>query len=162
MEKFSDYKMVDDRPVVEQDHEIHILAKEIEGFKRELPDKFLVGSTISKLPPFWRDFATSLKHKRQLFNIAGLIGPLDVEDKARAKDTRGKEIVGASSKNFVQKKIISATPMARRRTTSLKMLQRLNRQPPLRRRRRMMVIAMCAVNLDTLLESAQIAKALKK
>jgi hypothetical protein len=37
MEKFSDYKMVDDRPIVEQAHEIHTLAKELKGFKCELP-----------------------------------------------------------------------------------------------------------------------------
>src|SRR6185312_6905865 len=33
----------------------------------------------------------------------GLIGTLDVEEKARAKDIRGKEVVGASSTNLVQK-----------------------------------------------------------
>jgi hypothetical protein len=104
MEKFSDYKMVDDRLVVEQAHEIHTLEKELEGFKCELPDKFVVGIIISKLQPTWRDFATSLKHKRKLFSVTDLIGSLDVEEKARAKDTRGKEIVGASSANFVQKK----------------------------------------------------------
>ena len=68
-----------------------------------LPDKFVAGAIISKLPPSWRDFATSLKYKRKEFNISDLIGTLDVEEKARAKDTRGKGIVGASSANFVQK-----------------------------------------------------------
>ena len=68
-----------------------------------LPDKFVAGGIISKLPPSWRDFATSLKHKRQTFTIDGLIGTLDVEEKARAKDIRGKGVVGASSTNFIQK-----------------------------------------------------------
>jgi hypothetical protein len=36
MEKFDDYKMVDDCPVVEQSHEIHTPAKELEGFKCKL------------------------------------------------------------------------------------------------------------------------------
>ena len=54
------------------------------------PNKFVAGGIISKLPPSWRDFATSLKHKRQEFTIDGLIGTLDVEEKARAKDIRGK------------------------------------------------------------------------
>jgi hypothetical protein len=56
--------MVDDNPIVEQAHEIHTLAKELEGFNCELSDKFVAGSIISKLPPSWRDFATYLKHKR--------------------------------------------------------------------------------------------------
>ena len=60
-----------------------------------LNDKFVAGAIISKLTPSWRDFATSLKHKRKEFSISDLIGTLDVEEKARAKDTRGKGIVGA-------------------------------------------------------------------
>ena len=64
----------------------------------------MAGGIISKLPPFWRDFATSLKHKRQEFSVAGLIGSLDVEEKARAKDTRGKGVVETSNANMVQKK----------------------------------------------------------
>jgi hypothetical protein len=62
----------------------------------------VAGGIISKLPPSWKDFATSLKHKRHEFTIDGLIGTLDVEEKVRAKDTRGIGVVGASA-NFVQK-----------------------------------------------------------
>jgi hypothetical protein len=58
---------------------------------------------ISKLPPSWKDFATSLKHKRQWFNLADLIGTLDVEKRARVKDTHG-EGVESSSASVVQKK----------------------------------------------------------
>ena len=48
--------------------------------------------------------ATSLKHKIEEFSIADLIGSLDVEEKARAKDVRGKKIdVGSSSVHVVQK-----------------------------------------------------------
>jgi hypothetical protein len=46
------------------------------------------------------DFATTLKHKRQEFSVAELIGSLNVE-RARAKDTRGKG-VETSSANMVQ------------------------------------------------------------
>jgi hypothetical protein len=101
MEQFYDYKMVDDRSIVERAHEIQSLAKELEGFKCVLPDKFVAGGIIAKLPPTWMDFATSLKHMRKEFSIADLIGSLDVEEKARAKDTRGKGVVGTSSANVV-------------------------------------------------------------
>ena len=107
MEQFLEYRMVEDRSVVEQAHEIHTLAKDLKNCSKEspcvLPNKFVAGGIISKLPPSWRDFATSLKHKRQEFTIDGLIGTLDVEEKARAKDIRGKGVVGASSANLVQK-----------------------------------------------------------
>ena len=105
MEQFLDYRMVEDRFVEEQAHEIHTLAKNLKNCSKEtpcvLPDKFVAGGIISKLPSSWKDFATSLKHKRQALTIDGLIGTLDVEEKARAKDARGKGIVVTSSANFV-------------------------------------------------------------
>ena len=89
--------------MVEQAHEIQVQAKELENFPCLLPDKFVVGGIIAKLPPSWRDFATSLKHKRQEFSVAKLIGSLDVEERVRAKDNRGKG-VESSATNMVQKK----------------------------------------------------------
>jgi hypothetical protein len=52
-----------------------------------LPDKFVAGCIIAKLPQAWTDFATSLKHKRHEFGIAEFIGSLDVEEKTRAART---------------------------------------------------------------------------
>jgi hypothetical protein len=63
----------------------------------------VAGGIIAKLSPFLRDFATSLKHKRQEFNVSELIGTLDVEKRVRAKDGREKE-VETSAANMVQKK----------------------------------------------------------
>jgi hypothetical protein len=60
----------------------------------------VAGGIIAKLPP---SFATTLKHKRQEFSVVELIGSHDVEERARAKDTRGKG-VETSSANMVQKK----------------------------------------------------------
>ena len=50
MEQFHDYRMVDDRSVVEQAHEIQTLAKELKIFGCILPDKFVAGCIITKLP----------------------------------------------------------------------------------------------------------------
>ncbi|KAK1603864.1 hypothetical protein QYE76_027537 [Lolium multiflorum] len=104
MEQYYVYRMTDERSVVEQAHEIQSLAKELEQFKCTLPDKFVAGGIIAKLPPSWRNFATSLKHKRQEFSVLDLIGSLHVEEKARAKDTRARSFEGGSSANVVQKK----------------------------------------------------------
>jgi hypothetical protein len=92
MEQFHDYRMVDDRSVVEQAHEIHELVKDLEMHGCELRDKFVAGCMIAKLPPSWTEFATSLKHKRWEFDVTQLISNLDVEDKARAKDVKGKKV----------------------------------------------------------------------
>jgi hypothetical protein len=51
MEQFYDYRMVDDRPVVKQAHELQALAKELDNFKCNLLDKFVAGGIIAKLLP---------------------------------------------------------------------------------------------------------------
>jgi hypothetical protein len=50
MEQFHDYRMVENRPVVEQAHEIQALVKELELFRCALHDKFVAGCMIAKLP----------------------------------------------------------------------------------------------------------------
>ncbi|XP_024312058.1 uncharacterized protein LOC112269486 [Brachypodium distachyon] len=81
------------------------MAKELEQFKCPLLDKFVAGGIIAKLPPSWRNFATSLKHKRQEISMENLIGTLDVEEKARAKDAGPKcnTQEGTSTTNMVQR-----------------------------------------------------------
>jgi hypothetical protein len=51
IEHMFDYKMVENHRVVEQAHEIQALAKELEQFPCVLPDKFVAGGIIAKLPP---------------------------------------------------------------------------------------------------------------
>jgi hypothetical protein len=51
MEQLFDYKMVENHPVVEQAHEIQALDKELEQFPCVLPDKFVAGGIMAKLPP---------------------------------------------------------------------------------------------------------------
>jgi hypothetical protein len=105
MEQFHDCRMVEGHPVVEQAHEIQALVKELELFGCVLPDKFVAGYIIVKLPQSWTDFATSLKHKRQEFGVVQLVGTLDVEDKARAKDVKGKKVNDGNSRAHVVQKI---------------------------------------------------------
>jgi hypothetical protein len=102
MESSHDYKMADNRSIVEQAHEIQCIAKELDHLKIVLPDRFVAGCIITKLPSTWRNFATSLKHKRQEISVENLIASLDVEEKARAKDTGSKGGEGHSSANMVQ------------------------------------------------------------
>jgi hypothetical protein len=102
MESFHNFKMTKDVPVVQQAHKIQCIAKELELLKCALPDKFVAGCIIAKLPPSWRNFATALKHKRHEISVENLIASLDVEEKARAKDTTEKG-EGHATANFVQK-----------------------------------------------------------
>ncbi|WVZ98076.1 hypothetical protein U9M48_043557 [Paspalum notatum var. saurae] len=100
MESFHDFKMVNDKSIVQQAHDIQCIAKELEILKCSLPDPFVAGCIIAKLPSSWRSFATALKHKRTKISVEELIASLDLEEKARAKDTKGGE--GHSVANTVQ------------------------------------------------------------
>ena len=57
--------------------------------------KFVAECIIAKLPPSWRNFSTTLKHKRQEILVGNLIASLDVEEKAQAKDTYGRASLAA-------------------------------------------------------------------
>jgi hypothetical protein len=103
--------MVENGFVVEQAHEIQALAKELELFPCLLPDKFAAGGIIDKLSPSWRDFVTSLKHKREEFSMVELIGSLDVQERTRAKDNCGKG-VESSAANMVQVRVEPPMPSA--------------------------------------------------
>jgi hypothetical protein len=103
MESFHDYKMVANKSIVEQAHEVARLAKELELLKCVIPDEFVAGCIIAKLPSSWRNFATSLKHKRQKISVENLIASLDVEEKARAKDNTEKGNEEKASAHFVQR-----------------------------------------------------------
>jgi hypothetical protein len=63
----------------------------------------VVGCIIAKLPFSWRNFTTSLKHKRQKISVKNLIASLDVEEKARAKDNIKKGNEEKASAHFVQR-----------------------------------------------------------
>jgi hypothetical protein len=78
--------MVDEKSVVTQAHEIQWMVKELALLKIVVPNEFVAGDIIAKLPPSWRDFITALKHKRVHMSISDLIASLDVEEKAQAKN----------------------------------------------------------------------------
>jgi hypothetical protein len=62
MDHFNDYKMVENWFIVEQAHEIQIMAKVLELLKCVLPNKFVMECIVTKLPHLWRNFSTYLKH----------------------------------------------------------------------------------------------------
>jgi hypothetical protein len=155
--------MVEDRSMVEQAHEVQAPAKELENYNKEAPyvllDKFVAGAIITKLPHSWRDFTTSLKHKRKEFTFDDLIATLDVEEKARAKDTRGKPIASSSSANFVQR----GNPkfqnnQNKRKKPSQNPPKAKEADGPNKKKRKSGVLAILVAVQITLLQSARIVK----
>jgi len=97
MEKYHDFKIVENHSVVEQAHEFQLIVRELEQLRHVLPDKFVAGGMIVKLPPSWRNFTTTLKQKRQKILVEDLLAGLDVEEKAQAKDAPPKALEQSSA-----------------------------------------------------------------
>ncbi|KAK1601135.1 hypothetical protein QYE76_017516 [Lolium multiflorum] len=71
MEQYYDYRMTDERSVVEQLMRFSHLPKNSSGLSVPL-DKFVAGGIIAKLPPSWRNFATfrNIRDKSFPFRIS--------------------------------------------------------------------------------------------
>jgi hypothetical protein len=82
IKQYQDYQMIDGKSVVTHAHKIQCIVKELGLLKIVIPDEFVVGGIIAKLPPSWRDFTTALIHKRVHMSISDLITSLDIEEKA--------------------------------------------------------------------------------
>jgi hypothetical protein len=67
--QYHDYQIVDEKSMVTQAHEIQCMVKELALLKIVIPDEFVAGGIIGKLPPSWRDFAIALKYKRVHMSI---------------------------------------------------------------------------------------------
>lgn len=108
-EQFFDFSIDAAKSVVSQAHDLQLLAGEIASLDCVLPDRFVAAGIIAKLPASWRDFATSLKHKREDISTEDLIIALDVEEKARAKDAPSTSAAAenGASANVVEKKQFS-------------------------------------------------------
>ena len=64
MESFHDFRMVYNHSMVEEAHEVQCIVKDLDLLKCPIPDKFVAGCIFAKLPSQWRNFATTLKHKK--------------------------------------------------------------------------------------------------
>jgi hypothetical protein len=70
-----------------------------------LSDRFMAGDIIAKLPPSWKYFSMSLKHKKETTTVESLITSLDVEEKEKSKDVpRSVLQEGISNENVVEGK----------------------------------------------------------
>ncbi|KAJ0576143.1 hypothetical protein HanIR_Chr05g0220861 [Helianthus annuus] len=61
---FNNYKMVDERPVMEQYHELLRILGQFAQHDMKMDESISVSSIIDKLPPSWRDVKHNLKHQK--------------------------------------------------------------------------------------------------
>ncbi|CAM8984832.1 unnamed protein product [Rhodiola kirilowii] len=97
--------MVDTRPVIEQFNELTRILGQFTQYYMKMDDAISVSSIIDKLPPSWKNFKRTLKHKKEEMSLEELGGELCVEESIRMQeDVKQKETIESSSVHMVEDK----------------------------------------------------------
>ncbi|GJW88243.1 zinc finger, CCHC-type containing protein [Tanacetum coccineum] len=99
------YKMTDSRPVLEQYNELLGILRRITQHKINMDEAIQVSCIIDKLPPSWKDFKHTLKHKKEELTLVELRSHLRIEEYLRMQDSdkpKGNNIAGPSVVNMVE------------------------------------------------------------
>ena len=105
------WEMVDDKDIKIQINEYHKLLEELKAEKIELPEQFVAGLLIEKLPDLWSEYKQQLKHKQKQLSLGDLITHIIIEDTnckeqkvAKAKQMSTKEnLVQTDTKRYKHK-----------------------------------------------------------
>ncbi|XP_023880710.1 uncharacterized protein LOC111993088 [Quercus suber] len=110
IQKYFDYKMLDNISILDQVHELQILVNKLRDLSINMPESFQVGAVIAKLPPSWNSFRKKLLHMLEDLNLEQFEQHLQIEEENRVKDgTNTDSKVNANNVNKVQSESSSET-----------------------------------------------------
>ncbi|GJU60648.1 zinc finger, CCHC-type containing protein, partial [Tanacetum coccineum] len=102
---FTNYKMTDSRPVLEQYNELLGILGRFTQHKMNMDESIQVSCIIDKLPPSWKDFKHTLKHLKEELTLVELGSHLRIEESLRMQDSdkpKGNNVAGPSVVNMVE------------------------------------------------------------
>jgi guanylate kinase len=100
--RFLDYKMTDDKPIMEQVHEYQNIVLEILVEGMVIDDAFQAAVLIEKLPPSWKEYRNYLKHKKRDMSLEDLVVHIRIEESNRQKDKNNLFNEFSSKANLVE------------------------------------------------------------
>ena len=100
--KFLDYKMLDSKIVINQVQDLQVIMHDIHTEGMSISESFQVVAIIEKLPPLWKKFKNSLKHKRKEMRLEDLIVRLRIEEDNRAFEKKAGKDFMESKANVVE------------------------------------------------------------
>ncbi|KAJ9536248.1 hypothetical protein OSB04_un000581 [Centaurea solstitialis] len=89
--------MVDDKPILEQIHELQVLVNKMNSLSIKIPEIFQVGAILDKLPPSWKDFSKRMMHKSEDYSLDDMLKHLRIEEEARNRDKKSRNPVNVNS-----------------------------------------------------------------
>ncbi|GKD74391.1 hypothetical protein Tco_1332673 [Tanacetum coccineum] len=102
---FTNYKMTDSRPVMEQYNELLGILDRFTQHKMNMDEVILVSYIIDKPPPSWKDFKHNLKHQKEELTLVELGSHLLIKESLRVQDSdkqRSNNVVGPLVVNMVE------------------------------------------------------------
>ncbi|GKA97955.1 zinc finger, CCHC-type containing protein [Tanacetum coccineum] len=102
---FTNYKMTNSRPVLEQYNELLGILGRFTQHKINMDEAIQVSCIIDKLPYFWKDFKHTLKHLKEELTLVELGSHLRIEESLRVQDSdkpKGNNVAGPSVVNMVE------------------------------------------------------------
>ena len=101
--KYFDFKMVDDKPILPQVHELQVIVNKLRAVKIDLPETFQVCAIIAKLPSTWKGYRKKILHNSEDFSLEQVQKHLRIEEESRTRDKNDNSYLGTSKANVVDK-----------------------------------------------------------
>ncbi|GMP69599.1 hypothetical protein CsSME_00028798 [Camellia sinensis var. sinensis] len=95
------FTMIDTKPIMEQFHEIQHILSQFQQKNMNLDESIVVSSIIEKLPPSWKDFKKTQKHKKEDLTLEELAQHLRVEEESRLLESKDKQLAQTSNMYMV-------------------------------------------------------------
>ena len=96
------WEMVNNKDIKLQINEYHKLLEELKAEKIELPEQFVAGLLIEKLPGSWSEYKQQLKHKQKQLSLSDLITHIVIEDTNCNEQKEAKVKQMSTRANLVQ------------------------------------------------------------